>query len=121
MILGTVHSFDTITSFRYIVLKEPTYDPKGTVGKWTKHMTKKEILAKARFAKSAEELVLLAKKNGIELKIEEANKAFEASHARKKLSADQLCAVAGGSDTDDKGDNEDKSRDRVGKSLYLFN
>ena len=55
----------------------------------------KEMLAKAEACKTAEELVALAKENGVELTAEEAA-AYLAEHERGKLTGEELDAVAGG-------------------------
>ena len=55
-----------------------------------------ELIAKAKAAKSAEELLALAKENGIELAEEEAKTCFEQLHANAEISDDELEAVAGG-------------------------
>lgn len=59
-------------------------------------MTKEGILAKARIAKSAQELITMAKDNGLVLNLKEAQEAFERAHSSKKLSPDALSKVAGG-------------------------
>ena len=56
-----------------------------------------ELIAKAKAAKSAEELWELAKENGIELTEEEAKTCFEQLHTNGAVSDDELDAVAGGS------------------------
>jgi predicted ribosomally synthesized peptide with nif11-like leader len=55
-----------------------------------------ELIAKAKAAKSAEELLELAKENGIELTEEEAKTCFEQLHTNAAISDDELEAVAGG-------------------------
>ena len=55
-----------------------------------------ELVAKARAAKSAEELLELAKANSIEITDEEAKLYFEQLHANGAISDDELEAVAGG-------------------------
>ena len=55
----------------------------------------KEMLAKAEACKTAEELVALAKENGVELTAEEAA-AYLAEHEGGKLTGEELDAVAGG-------------------------
>jgi hypothetical protein len=57
-----------------------------------------ELIAKAKEAKSAEQLLALAKENGVELTSEEANTYFEQLNANVALSDDDLDAVSGGSD-----------------------
>ena len=55
-----------------------------------------ELIAKAKAAKSAEELLELAKENGVELTAEEAKTCFEQLHTNAAMSDDELEAVAGG-------------------------
>ena len=60
-------------------------------------MMNEEMIAKAKEAKSVEELIALAKENGIELNEEDAIMYFEQLNAKKgELSDDELDAVAGG-------------------------
>ena len=60
-------------------------------------MMNEEMIAKAKEAKSAEELLALAKENGVELNEEDAKMYFEQFNAKKgELSDDELDAVAGG-------------------------
>ena len=57
----------------------------------------KNLILKAKEAKSAEELMALAKENGIELNEEDAIMYFEQLNAKKgELSDDELEDVAGG-------------------------
>lgn len=57
----------------------------------------KELLAKAKEAKTPEELLALAKENGIEMTAEEAQKIFAQLHSQSgELSDDELDNVAGG-------------------------
>ena len=71
-----------------------------------------ELIAKAKTAKSAEELLALAKENNVELTEEEAKTYFEQLNANGALSDDELDAVAGGSflgiSCDDEDENEDE-------------
>ena len=55
-----------------------------------------ELIAKAKAAKSAEELLALAKENNVELTEEEAKTYFEQLNANGAVSDDELGAVAGG-------------------------
>ena len=55
-----------------------------------------EIIAKAREAKSAEELLAMAKENDIELTGEQAKEYYDRLHATGELSDDELDNVAGG-------------------------
>ena len=60
-------------------------------------MMNEEMIAKAKEAKSVEELIALAKENGIELTEEDAKMYFEQLSAKKgELSDDELEDVAGG-------------------------
>ena len=56
-----------------------------------------ELIAKAKAAKSAEELFALAKDNNVELTEEEAKTYFEQLNANGAVSDDELDGVAGGS------------------------
>ena len=56
-----------------------------------------ELIAKAKAAKSAEELLALAKANNVELTEEDAKTYFEQLNANGAVSDDELDAVAGGS------------------------
>ena len=56
-----------------------------------------ELIAKAKEAKSAEELLALAKDNNMELTEEEAKTYFEQLNANGAVSDDELDGVAGGS------------------------
>ena len=55
-----------------------------------------EILEKAKTAKSAEELLAMAKAENIELSAEEAEKAFAELNKTGELSDEELNNVAGG-------------------------
>ena len=55
-----------------------------------------ELVARVKAAKSAEELLELAKENNIALSEEEAKTYFEQLHANAAVSDDDLEAVAGG-------------------------
>ena len=57
-----------------------------------------ELIAKAKTAKSAEELLALAKENNVELTEEEAKTYFEQLNANGAVSDDELELVAGGCD-----------------------
>ena len=56
----------------------------------------KELLKKAKTAKSAEELLELAKAENIELSAEQAAKAFAELHKAGELSDEELDNVSGG-------------------------
>ena len=60
-----------------------------------------EQITKAKAAKSAEELLAIAKENGLELTEEEAKKYFEQLHKEGELSDEELDNVAGGGCDDD--------------------
>ena len=55
-----------------------------------------ELIAKAKAAKSAEELLDLAKENKVELTEEDAKTYFAQLNANDSISDDELDAVAGG-------------------------
>ena len=55
-----------------------------------------ELIAKAKAAKTAEELIELAKDNNVELTEEEAKTYFEQLNANGAVADDELDAVAGG-------------------------
>ena len=55
-----------------------------------------ELIAKAKAAKSAEELLELAKANNVELTETEAKTCFEQLHTNGAVSDDELEAIAGG-------------------------
>ena len=60
-----------------------------------------ELLEKAKLAKSAEELIALAKENGAQLSAEEANTYFTKLNSKTgELADDELDNVAGGGCTD---------------------
>ena len=56
----------------------------------------KELLEKAKAAKTAEELIEMAKTENIELSAEEAEKAFAELNKTGELSDEELNNVAGG-------------------------
>ena len=60
-------------------------------------MMNEEMIIKAKEAKSVEELIALARENGVELNEEDAKMYFEQLNAKKgELSDDELEDVAGG-------------------------
>ena len=63
-------------------------------------MNKKELLEKAKAAKSAEEIMELAKAEGQEITADEAKELFEGLGKAGELSDEDLDAVAGGARTD---------------------
>ena len=72
-----------------------------------------EIMEKSRAAKSADELLEIAKANGVELTADEAKTYFE-QISSCQLDEDLLEGVAGGWIVPD--DNQDPSYERIGKS-----
>ena len=68
-----------------------------------------ELIAKAKTAKSAEELLELAKANNVELTADEANTYFAQLNANGAVSDDDLDSVAGGSSIFDCGDDDEES------------
>ena len=75
-----------------------------------------ELIAKAKSAKSAEEILALAKANGVELTEKEAKTYFEQFHANAAVSDDDLEAVSGGLGC---GDNEEDSSDTSAQKSNL--
>ena len=59
-------------------------------------MTREELILKAKEAKSAKELLVLAKENGIEMTEESAKAYFEQLHKTGEVSDDELGNVSGG-------------------------
>ncbi len=59
-------------------------------------MTHEEMILKAKEAKSAEELLALAKENGMELTEESAKAYFEKLHKSGEISDEELDNVSGG-------------------------
>ena len=59
-------------------------------------MTNEELILKAKEAKSAEELIAIAKENGMEMTEESAKAYYEQIHKTGELSDDELDNVAGG-------------------------
>ena len=72
-----------------------------------------EMMEKSRAAKSADELLEIAKANGVELTADEAKTYFE-QISSCQLDEDLLEGVAGGWIVPD--DNQDPSYERIGKS-----
>ena len=60
-----------------------------------------EQLTKAKTAKSAEELIAMAKESGIEMAEDEAKKYFAELNKQGELTDDELTSVAGGSKGED--------------------
>lgn len=57
----------------------------------------KDLIQRAKSTKTADELLALAKENGIEMSADEANKKFKALHpASGELADDELDNVSGG-------------------------
>ena len=59
-------------------------------------MQKEEFIAKLKEAKSADEILVLAKENGMELSEEKAKELFSELNASGELSDEELDKVAGG-------------------------
>lgn len=59
-------------------------------------MEHKELIEKARQAKSAEEILALAKENGVEMTVEAARAHFERIHKSGEISDEELGNVSGG-------------------------
>lgn len=77
----------------------------------------KKLLEKAQTAKSAEELLEMAKAENIELTAEEAVRAFEELHKTGEISDEELDNVSGGGC----GDNSPKGEvDSPSKIVYLY-
>ena len=70
-----------------------------------------EQFAKAKAAKNAEELIALAKENGIEMTEEEAKNLFAKLHAEGELADDELGNVSGGCGGDDDDDDNNGGLD----------
>ena len=64
----------------------------------------KELIEKAKTAKTAEELLEMAKAENVEMTAEEAAKAFAELHKTGELSDDELDNVAGGCEDYQSGD-----------------
>ena len=77
-----------------------------------------ELIAKAKAAKSAEELLALAKENNVELTEEEAKTYFEQLNANGAVSDDELGAVAGGGFLGLSCPSEDEAEEEVVNSVY---
>ena len=70
-----------------------------------------EMITKAKTAKTAEELLALAKANGVELTEKEAKTYFEQLSAIGAVSDDELDAVAGGACGNDGEETEEETTD----------
>ena len=68
-----------------------------------------ELIAKAKAAKSAEELLALAKENNVELTEEEAKTYFEQLNANGTVSDEELDAVVGGGSCPNNGEEEENT------------
>lgn len=75
----------------------------------------KELIEKAKTAKSAEELLEMAKAENIELSKEEASKVYAELHKTGELSDEELDNVAGGCGSDDQ--NGDSAQFSVGQRV----
>ena len=78
----------------------------------------KELLEKAKTAKTAEELIEMAKEENIELTVEQAAKAFEELNKNGELSDEELDNVAGGCGRDYESSGE-TPKFRVGDRLAM--
>lgn len=67
-------------------------------------MTHEELILKAKEAKNAEELLALAKENGIEMTEESAQAYFEQLNKKGELADEELDNVSGGACTGTAGD-----------------
>ena len=80
-----------------------------------------ELIAKAKTAESAEELLTLAKANNVELTEDEAKTYFEQLNANGAVSDDELDIVAGGLGCPDDGEENDaKSKFMIGKKVRVL-
>ena len=77
----------------------------------------KELIEKAKTAKTAEELLEMAKAENVEMTAEEAAKAFAELHKTGELSDDELDNVAGGCEDYQSGDTPIFN---VGQSIYYL-
>ena len=59
-------------------------------------MTHEEMILRAKEAKSAEELIVIAKENGLELTEEDAKAYYEKLHKTGEIADDELDNVSGG-------------------------
>ena len=76
-----------------------------------------EMIKKAQKAASAEELIQIAKADGVSLSAEDAEKYFSFLHESKELSENELEAVSGG-ELDAKGTPDPKYK--VGQTVWIF-
>ena len=72
----------------------------------------KEMIAKANTAETVEELLEMAKAEGIEISAEAAENYFDFLHGSKKLTSEELALVAGG-----KGGGQPSPKYRVGQEV----
>ena len=81
----------------------------------------REMMEKAKTAKSMQELLEMAKAENIELSAEEAEKAFEKLNKSGELSDAELDNVAGGCDDDSESEKtkEPVNKFNVGDRVYL--
>ena len=68
----------------------------------------KELIEKAKTAKSAEELLAMAKAENIEMTAEEANKVYAELHKTGELSDEELDNVSGGCGDEIQWDNKNQ-------------
>lgn len=57
---------------------------------------KREVLKKVKGAKSAEEIIAIARENGVELSVEKAETIYNQVNQNRELSDDELDMVVGG-------------------------
>ena len=77
-----------------------------------------ELIARAKAAKSAEELLEFSKANGVEMTEEEANTYFAQLNTNGAISDDELDLVAGGGGCPDDGE-EDTAEEQDDTDSYL--
>ena len=75
-----------------------------------------ELIAKAKAAKNTEELLALAKENGVELSEEEAKTYFAQLGANGAVADDELESVSGGFNC---GDANDSEADEIDSNLDM--
>lgn len=71
----------------------------GQIKKYLEELSEKDyqaIIAKALSAKSPEELIKLAKENGIDLKAEKAKGIFDSVNPAEDVSDNELAAISAG-------------------------
>ena len=79
-----------------------------------------EMIKKAQKAASAEELIQIAKADGVSLSAEDAEKYFSFLHESKELTEDELEAVSGG-ELDGKGEKDPPSpKYKEGQTVWIY-